>query len=495
MKSKITLLSLLSVLFISTFSFSQTESTSSTTSTSSGSRYGLPNRKDFDKWSVGIHFGVNYFQADIEKNSRNNNSLKDLPLDLAYGAHVAYQFTHTTAVRLGGTISEFSAQSEEKLEGTNQQEFLYKYEGPVREVYLDFVFTSGNISFLQRNKKFHLLASIGAGAFNFDGELTNIDTAVAQPFVAVKTGNVTTGMMTLGLGFKYRVAQRIDLGLTYDFRKSFTDKVDGINKPTTESDNYSFINLNANYTFGKKQQQLEWVNPMEVVYNDMAELKDKMDVLSGDKDKDGVSDMFDKDNSTAEGLKVYGDGTTVDTDGDGVADAKDADPFSGKGAKVNAEGVEGDADGDGVADSRDLEPNTPKGSLVNFQGINIGESLANSGAGASNAIGWLPAIFFDTDRSAVKENQRDRLLIVARVLKKNDKLKLTIIGNTDNTAGEEYNDKLGLKRADSVKDHLVKVYGIDAARLTTESRGEKEQMASGTGVRSMNRRVDFEVAK
>jgi outer membrane protein OmpA-like peptidoglycan-associated protein len=91
----------------------------------------------------------------------------------------------------------------------------------------------------------------------------------------------------------------------------------------------------------------------------------------------------------------------------------------------------------------------------------------------------------------VPASQRDRLLIVARMLKNNESLKLKIVGNTDATAGEEYNQKLGMKRAESVKDHLVKIYGIDAARLTTESRGEKEQFAKD--IRSMNRRVDFEI--
>jgi outer membrane protein OmpA-like peptidoglycan-associated protein len=79
------------------------------------------------------------------------------------------------------------------------------------------------------------------------------------------------------------------------------------------------------------------------------------------------------------------------------------------------------------------------------------------------------------------------------MLKKNEKLKLKIIGHTDIDAGESYNDKLGQRRADAVKDHLVKVYGIDGSRLSTESRGKREQFAKG--IKSMNRRVDFEVVR
>jgi len=203
--------------------------------------------------------------------------------------------------------------------------------------------------------------------------------------------------------------------------------------------------------------------------------------------------MFDKDNSTAEGVKVYGDGTSVDTDGDGIPDSKDSDPFSQKGAQVDASGVEADTDGDGVPDSRDLEPNTPKGSLVNFQGVAIDKALNALAGSSSNSVGWLPPVFFELGKANVNATQDDRVLIIAKVLMNNPNVKLNIIGNCDPSAGEDYNMKLGQKRADSVKNKLVKTYNIDASRLTTSSKGEKEVIAKH--LNPMNRRVDFEVAK
>ena len=505
MKLKITILSIC-LLVLGNLTMAQTNtptSTSPSSNTGGTSNYGMPKAKDFDRFSAGISFGVNYFQSDIQKNSENNNSFKDLPFDIMYGAHLAYQLTHTTGIRLSGMFGKFSAENRVAVPGyPNAQvnfgrgyEAPYTYESDVKEGTLEATFTLGNISFLNRNKKFHFIGSIGGGMFNFDGTLKTDSLRLASPDTGIesltlKTGNVTEGMAVLGLGFKYQIGKRMDIGVTWNFRKTFTDKVDRIDKPTTESDNYSILMLNLNYTFGKKAQQMEWVNPMEVVYNDMAELKDKMDVLSGDKDKDGVSDMFDKDNSTAEGTKVYGDGTSVDTDGDGIPDSKDSDPYTNKGAKVDANGVEADADGDGVPDSKDLEPNTPKGSLVNFQGIALDKALESKMGGG---IGWLPSVLFDLNKSEIKGVQRDRVLIVARVLMNNPNVKLKIIGNTDPSAGEDYNQKLGMRRAEAVKKQLVKVYGIDETRLTTESKGEKEIIAKG--MYPMDRRVDFEVQK
>lgn len=451
----------------------------------SSGKYGLPKPKDYDRWSVGISFGQTMFLGDVLKDSKNNNAFKDLPFAPNFGLQLTRQMSHSVGLRLSGSYAKFEAgPSREKV---GLASYSVNYESPLMEGALEGVYTFGNISHLKRNKSFHFYATLGIGMFNFDGELKDSATNI----LIAKTGNVSEIMVPFSLGFKYQI-KKIDLGLSYDYRKTFTDKVDGIRKELSEFDNYAFIRLNINYALGKKNKHMEWINPMEVVYNDIADLKDRVDLLSGDKDKDGVGDMFDKDNATPEGQKVYGDGTSVDTDGDGVADTKDGDPFSLKGAKVDANGVEIDTDGDGVPDSRDLEPNTEKGKLVNFQGITIKmDDPANGGGGA---VSYLPSVFFDTNSSEVKSQYKDRILVVARAMKANPELKIMISGNTDITASEQYNDKLGLKRAEAVKNHLVKVYGIDAARLSTESKGEKEPLAN-TSNKPMNRRVDFSVAK
>jgi len=75
------------------------------------------------------------------------------------------------------------------------------------------------------------------------------------------------------------------------------------------------------------------------------------------------------------------------------------------------------------------------------------------------------------------------------VLQANPSLKIKITGNCDIRGNENGNLKLGQRLAENVKNHLVKEYGIDASRLSTESKGEKEPMA--TSLNPMNRRVDF----
>ncbi len=463
----------------------------------SSSSYGLPKKKDFDKWSAGVSLGVNWFQGDLNDKTGNNNSILDNIKNPVFGLKVGYQLTHSVQLNVRANYTKFSGSKQNEVinlpdpvKGPIRMTTDLEFESPVLQGSFNINYTIGNISFLQRNKRFHFFGELGIGVFQFAPKVTDTENKVEL----VDKDPVVEGMIPISLGAKYQI-KRLDVGLMYTFHKTLTDKVDHVYKPLSESDNYSFINLFVNYTFGKKAAMMEWVNPMEVVYNDLNEMKDRVDVLSGDKDKDGVSDLFDKDNSTPEGAHVYGDGTGIDTDGDGIADSKDADPFSFKGAKVDGNGLEVDTDGDGVPDSKDLEPNTGKGSLVNFQGVTIAPAgdYGKDGITSSSATGWLPSIFFDVDQSAVKQAYHDRLNTVARVMMKNPNMKLNVIGNCDVDASENYNEKLGEKRAEAAKNHLIKVYGIDASRLTTQSLGKKEQMAKG--IKRMNRRVDFEIAK
>ncbi|MEP7168067.1 MAG: OmpA family protein [Bacteroidota bacterium] len=507
MKLKITVLSLCMFALSDLISAQQsTTPPASSGETTSSSNYGLPKKKDFDKVSIGINGGVNWFQGDLQTNEDN---FFDYIKNPVLGLRIGYQMTHSFQLNIRGYYTNLSGHEDavnlRLPDAVNGDLVIVRpadFKTRVIQAQINMNYTLGNISFVQRNKRFHLFAEVGGGFFNFSPKLTGfaIDPSKNPSFIQTHADSVladgesfTKGILAGSFGAKYQFG-RFDINLMATYNKSLTDIIDWTHDAKTESDNYSFFTIGLNYTLGKKQAMMEWVNPMEVVYNDMAELKDKMDILSGDKDKDGVSDMFDKDNSTAEGSKVYGDGTAVDTDGDGIPDGKDSDPFSQKGAKVDASGVEVDTDGDGVPDSRDLEPNTPKGSLTNFQGVAIDKALSEKGGSyGSNAIGWLPPIFFDLNQSDVKSSQRDRVLIIAKVLMNNPNLSLNLVGNCDPTAGEVYNQKLGLKRADAVKAHLVKHYSIDAARLTTTSKGEKDVLAKNLD--PMNRRVDFEVAK
>jgi len=70
-----------------------------------------------------------------------------------------------------------------------------------------------------------------------------------------------------------------------------------------------------------------------------------------------------------------------------------------------------------------------------------------------------------------------------------------VVGHTDTSGDETYNQQLSLRRAESVADYLV-ASGLDAEQLRVIGRGSKEPMVSNETLegRKQNRRVDIAAA-
>lgn len=493
---------ILLLLIFSFFAFKSLYAQSTTTTTKTS--YGLPPGKDFDRWSAGITIGVSHLLSDLLAADQGSNRVTNQgEFQPALGLQVHHQITHSIGMRVRGMFTTFTGHDLDYLDAHNQPVFVTakadtiltaeKFKTPMKSGAIEMTYNFGNISFLNRNKNFHFVATLGIGFFNYKAEVKSDS---ARSILLRSAVPETQVMVPMSLGFKYKI-RKVDIGMALEYNKTYVDNVDATVKTLSEYDDYVMLTAAINYTFGKKNKPMEWINPLELVYNDLADMKEKIDIMSGDKDKDGVSDLFDKDNSTPEGTKVYGDGTAVDTDGDGIPDSKDADLFTPKGAKVDDNGMEIDTDKDGVADSRDLEPDTKPGTLVNFQGVTIPVVPANGGNGINGlngtSIGFLPPVFFDIGSSMVKPAYYDRLLIIAKLLKNNPTLNIKVVGNTDITGDEPSNNKLGNRRAENVKKHLQEQYNIDGTRITTETRGETDPLAKK--LNTMNRRVDFEIAQ
>ncbi len=102
-------------------------------------------------------------------------------------------------------------------------------------------------------------------------------------------------------------------------------------------------------------------------------------------------------------------------------------------------------------------------------------------------------ILFDVNASSIKSSSYGTLKDIATVLKENNDLKVKIIGHTDNDGNDASNLALSKKRADAVKDILVKEFGIDESRMQTDGKGETQPIAPNTSTegKAQNRRVEF----
>ena len=451
----------------------------------------MPRSRDFNTWDLTLHGGICIPNTDIASSDINGSNTKQ---HLGFGVSVTKFFSHTFALQ-----AQFIRA---KLEGEDSNKPLYRFNTDIDyDVTLNALFQFGNVAFLKRTPNLAIYGYVGIGMIKFspttskDGGLTYGNYYVQDGRLDnVDYKNTSEVVIPVGVGLKYRLTKSFSMHAEYSLRTTNSDKLDGWYRLLSENDNYNYFNLGLTYHFGAKEKVIEWVNPLSTIYADLYDMKDRVDMLSGDKDKDGVADMFDREPDTPEGAKVYGDGTSVDTDGDGVPDVNDTEPFSAKGAKVDANGHEIDTDGDGIPDSHDLEPTTAKGSLVTNTGVTIPTGPANKG-GASSVLaanGYLPSIFFDLNSAIIAPKYNETLASIALVMRNNPDIKFEISGNCDSRASDDYNVKLGKRRAEAVKNHLVKKYGIDASRLTIMSLGKKDPI---TKDHPMNRRVDFKVGE
>lgn len=102
-------------------------------------------------------------------------------------------------------------------------------------------------------------------------------------------------------------------------------------------------------------------------------------------------------------------------------------------------------------------------------------------------------ITFDVNKSDVKPESYGTLKSIADVLKENGSVTVKIIGHTDSDGDDNMNIDLSKRRAESVKNELINIFGIDAARLETEGAGETKPIAPNDtpANKAQNRRVEF----
>jgi OOP family OmpA-OmpF porin len=103
-------------------------------------------------------------------------------------------------------------------------------------------------------------------------------------------------------------------------------------------------------------------------------------------------------------------------------------------------------------------------------------------------------VLFDFDKSVLKPEGKSKLDDLAGKVKTINLEVVIAIGHTDSIGSDAYNQKLSVRRAESVKAYLVSK-GVEPNRIYTEGKGEKQPVASNKTKdgRQKNRRVEIEV--
>lgn len=249
-----------------------------------------------------------------------------------------------------------------------------------------------------------------------------------------------------------------ELGFSYDINHS------ELKKATSGQGAVEFcltINLKSNVKKLPKEDIVE--NPIIPIDTTKKDTTKIAEVPNLDKDGDGIPD--DEDKCPDEfGLKKYDGCPFRDTDGDGITDDEDACPE-----------VYGIPELNGCPETE--EKTNPYGSII----INNNE----------HAIVEKVIVYFDKDKSFLKEIYRPKLREMVKSLSKNPNYALVISGHTDSDGSSVYNIQLGESRANTIRIYLIE-NGLLPSALEAITHGENNPVRENTTKEGMafNRRVE-----
>lgn len=105
---------------------------------------------------------------------------------------------------------------------------------------------------------------------------------------------------------------------------------------------------------------------------------------------------------------------------------------------------------------------------------------------------YFPDIAFDFNKHTLNDLGKSRVRQAAQILSAQPGLKVVVEGHTDYIGTDEYNMKLGQRRADTVAKELAEL-GVDSQRLSIVSFGEGKPLFTEQEdwARAANRRVQF----
>ena len=94
----------------------------------------------------------------------------------------------------------------------------------------------------------------------------------------------------------------------------------------------------------------------------------------------------------------------------------------------------------------------------------------------ATATNLQPTVLFRQGKAVVDKSQMPNIELIAQYMKNHPEAKVEIKGYASPEGNKDFNQALSQKRADAVKNVLVKKYKIAADRLTTKGMGAKDKL-------------------
>src|SRR5207248_9222205 len=123
--------------------------------------------------------------------------------------------------------------------------------------------------------------------------------------------------------------------------------------------------------------------------------------------------------------------------------------------------------------------------------LNQLNSILQTRDSARGLIVNMSDVLFDTGSYTLKPGAREKLAKISGIVLAHPGLSLQIEGHTDSVGGDEFNQQLSERRADSVRDFLAE-QGVAPSTITAHRFGKTQPVASNETAerRQRNRRVE-----
>jgi OOP family OmpA-OmpF porin len=216
--------------------------------------------------------------------------------------------------------------------------------------------------------------------------------------------------------------------------------------------------LGVSVSFGNQDLHGDWAVIPDSRTEQIRELDERLgelETMMNDSDKDGVPDYLDVEPNSIAGVAVDSKGRMVDLNKNGVAD--ELEKYMD--AKINT----------AVTDSNNSE---------------VVKRLINEG---------YVSVFFDFNSTKPTAASTQNISFVLTYLKNNPDATVDIQGFADEIGSTDYNNALSGRRADTVRDILVKA-GISASRINIVPQGEDTSVDKDSdAARRLVRRATFTI--
>jgi outer membrane protein OmpA-like peptidoglycan-associated protein len=326
--------------------------------------------------------------------------------------------------------------------------------------------------------------------------LSNLDPYFYAGFGVTKTFNVSNSdilaMVPFGVGIQTRIASGILLDLNGGYNLSLSDKMDGqlrtnaLNDLTNQKqDGFYGFTAGLAFTIGGVNEEAEAAKNKQLAEAEARRVKAAEDARHAKELAQAEARRVQQRNDADAAARAAKEAADL-----AARNAKEAADLAARNAKTTT-----DVAAQNAKQSADAEARRVK-ELADAEARRLADQKSRDTLFVliKGKTVVLRGVNFDFNKATLTKDSERILYRAYNAMVANPTVRVVITGHTDNVGGQKFNQDLSLKRAQAVKNWLVKK-GIASNRMRTVGRGLNEPVATNDTEegRAENRRMEFYV--